>query len=122
ALQRAESRRKFFEPAPKWQLPMEIKLPALGASWHVISRESETDFVAVREVAADRLLMFGAINDESACRAALARWLMRQTREGLVPLLVAVSQRTGLRYARVFVKRQRTRWASRSRHATVSLN
>jgi len=47
---------------------------------------------------------------------------MRQTRAFLVPRLRAVSARTRLRYQRAFVKRQKTRWASCSKHQTISLN
>jgi predicted metal-dependent hydrolase len=122
AMERAESNRKFFEPEPKWQLPLQIKLPAVGAIWYVTAKESKAGFVAVRELGADQLLVFGAIRDAAACRAALARWLMRQTREHLVPRLEGMSRETGLHYTRVFVKRQRTRWASCSRHGTLSLN
>lgn len=122
ALERAESHRKFFEPEPKWQLPFQINLPAIGAIWHVTARKTNLDWVAVREIGPEQVLVFGATEDQAACRAALARWLMRQTREHLVPRLQDISGRTGLRYRRAFVKRQRTRWASCSRHGTVSLN
>jgi len=122
ALERAEVQRKFFEPEPQWRLPLEIKLPALGMSWHVTSKESDVPWVAVRDLGAHRLLIFGAIDDEEACRAALSRWLMRQTREHLVPRLEALSRKTGLQFERSLVKRQKTRWASCSRHQAISLN
>ena len=122
ALERAHAYRKFLEPEPSWQLPAEIRLPAVGAVWHVTRRESKAVFVAVRELGRDRLLVFGAINDERACRAAMARWLMRQTRQHLVTRLDYISKRTGLRFKGAFVKRQRTRWASCSRRGIVSLN
>jgi predicted metal-dependent hydrolase len=90
--------------------------------WHVTAKESSVDWVAVRMTGAKSLLIFGAIHNQQACRAALARWLIRQTREHLVPRLQHVSSEVGLRYKRCFVKRQRTRWASCSRHATITLN
>ncbi|MEW6490430.1 MAG: YgjP-like metallopeptidase domain-containing protein [Thermodesulfobacteriota bacterium] len=55
-------------------------------------------------------------------RAGLGRWLLRQAHEHLVPRLRAISERHGLPYRRAFVKRQRTRWASCSRHRTISVN
>ncbi len=79
-------------------------------------------WVAVRELGAGRLLVFGAIGEERRCRAALTRWLMRQTRQHLVPCLQTLSRETGLPYKRAFVKRPRTRWASCSRHCAISLN
>lgn len=77
ALERAEAQRKFFEPELSWRLPLQIKLPALGTAWHVAARETDAPWVAVRELGEGRLLVLGATGDQSACRAALARWLTR---------------------------------------------
>lgn len=122
ALDRAEANRKFFEPEPAWQLPHEINLPAIGFVGHVTVKETEASFVAVREIGEGRLIIFGAVQDQQACCAALGRWLIRQTRSYLIPQLHAVSIETRLRYKRCFVKRQKTRWASCSRHGTITLN
>jgi predicted metal-dependent hydrolase len=122
ALDRAEAHRKFIEPEPSWRLPTHIKLTAVGMSWHVSAKATDVPWVAVRELGEDRLVVFGAISNEQGCRDALARWLLRQTREHLVPRLDAISRQTKLRYERAFVKRQRTRWASCSRQKTISLN
>jgi hypothetical protein len=122
ALERAESHRKFFKPEPRWQLPSQITLPAIRQSWHVTVKQSEADFVAIRELAPNRLLVVGAIHNQAACRAALGRWLMRTTRTQLVPRLEKISRQTGIRYGGVLVKRQRTRWASCSRHRNMSVN
>ncbi len=122
ALERAESNRKFFIPEPEWQLPQHVTLRAIGRTWHIESRASQFAAVAVREVAPGRLLVFGKVEDEQACMAALQRWLHRRAAEYLVPILERMSKKTGLRFTRVFIKRQRTRWASCSRNQTVSLN
>ena len=55
ALERTNSHRKFFEPAPRWQPPTVIKLPALGETWQVelfpaapsLGRRERTDRDAV---------------------------------------------------------------------------
>ncbi len=122
ALERADSNRKFFEPEPTWKLPMQIKLPAVGQVWHVSTKETGVPWAAVREVGEGRLLAFGALNDKRECQAALGRWLMRQTREHLIPRLRELSQKTGLHYRRAYVRRPKTRWASCSRHRSISLN
>jgi predicted metal-dependent hydrolase len=122
ALEKAESHRKFFEPKPIWCVPNRICLPAIGAVWHILSRETAVPWVAVREIGSDRLLVFGAISDEGACRAALKRWLTRKTRAYLVPRLELIGERVGIRFQRSFVKHQKTRWASCSRHRAISLN
>lgn len=122
ALDQAESRRKFFEPEPVWRLPVEIKFAATGQTWNVQQRETDVTWVAVREVGPSTLLVFGRVSNERTCRGALNRWLMRKTRKHLIPRLDDLSRRTGLRHKRVMVKKQKTRWASCSRHKTISLN
>lgn len=122
ALERSELNRKFIDPEPDWQLPTRITLSAIGRTWHVESRASEFTAVAVREFAPGRLLVFGNIEDEKACIAALQRWLHRQATDSLIPILEEISEKTGLRFSRVFMKRQRTRWASCSRNRAISLN
>jgi len=122
ALERIENLRKFFEPEPNWRPPLQIKLAAIGATWHVVPKATEVPWVAVRELDRERLLVFGDIHSEKACRAALTRWLMRQTRDHLVPRLQAIGLKTKLRYRRAFIKRQKTRWASCSKRKTICLN
>ena len=122
AIDRAESQRKFFEPRPDWKIPSQIALPALSSTWHVLTKDTAAPWVAVREVEAGKVLIFGAIGDENACRKALARWLMRQTRERLAPRVETLSRKVGVKYQRILVKRQKTRWASCSRRRSISLN
>lgn len=122
AVEQAAENRKFFEPEPTWRLPYQIKLSAIGSIWYIEAKESDMAGVIIRKLDETRLLAFGRIHDEQACRAALVRWLMRQTREHLVPRLQEISLKTGLRYDRIYVRRQRTRWGSCSRHRAISLN
>jgi predicted metal-dependent hydrolase len=122
ALERAEAHRKFFEPEPTWGVPLEIRLPAVGKIWHVAAKKTRVPYASVRELHDKSLLILGAIDQEQACKEALKRWLMRKTRQYLIPRLIHLSSQTGLRYKRTFVKRPRTRWASCSRHRSISLN
>ena len=122
ALERRRVQRKFFEPESAWCLPQTINLLAVGIVWHLDLKETHTQHVALREIGKHRLGAFGAINNEGAGRRALARWLTRQTREYLVPRVRELSRHTGLKYKRIFVRKQRTRWASCSRYKTISLN
>lgn len=122
ALEKAESLRKFFEPQPAWELPTGIHLLAIGRTFHVEAQAADLPWAEVR-IAEDHIVLIrGRIDDEAACRAALSRWLSRLTHEYMVDRLMTLSSKTGLKYHRVMVKQQKTRWASCSRHKTISLN
>ena len=78
--------------------------------------------MTVRAVGQDIIKVYGCIEDERACQLSLNRWLSRQTREHLIPRLQILSAGTGLKYRQVFIRQQKTRWASCSRHRNISLN
>ena len=122
ALARAERQRASAPPAPRWEIPREIALPAIGACWPVAAVATEANRVTVRLVPEIGLRLMGRVADGRACRAALNRWLTRQARVYLFPQLEAASTRLGLRYSGVSVRLQRTRWASCSPRRAISLN
>lgn len=55
-------------------------------------------------------------------RHALQRFTMRHAHEVLGPWLARLSAASGLDFARIQIRRQRTRWGSCSRNGTISLN
>jgi hypothetical protein len=68
----------------------------------------------------------GPIVVESHDRAGRIRelrdWIRRRARELLPPKLAELSRRTGLEYARVSIRSQKTRWGSCSNRGQISLN
>ncbi len=123
ALERVESLRAFYGPAAVWRLPGQIQLPAVSLAWAVTAKQgANAARTVVREAGAGQLLISGDIDDEQACRAALARWLMRQAHLHLVPGLERASHELGVPFNRVLIRRQKTRWGSCSRNGTISLN
>jgi predicted metal-dependent hydrolase len=135
---RVESHRARLEAEPP-QLPGRIALQALGEEWKVeyrprpvaatmatrsaVAGEKVRVAAAVaREHPGHRLMVTGNPEDSAACGEALRRWLGRKAREALVPRLEEVAREQGLKYCRVSIRQQRTRWASCSRRGTISLN
>ena len=125
-LEEAEKRilrqRKFFEPEPPGKVPERALLRAIGEEWFVEYRPTEAPWVAAVEREGLRLLVYGDTDNVTSCKDALKRWLNRKVHEHLVPWLLSLAEENGFEVNRVLVKSQRTRWASCSRHGTISIN
>ena len=67
-------------------------------------------------------MVTGRVEDGSEVIQGLRRWLVRHTRESLVPWLDELSVHAGLSYGKVAVRGQRTRWASCSSKGNINLN
>jgi hypothetical protein len=122
ASERIETQRKFFEPQPPGVLPERLVLRGIGEEWSVDYRPTESPHVTAVERPGNRLLVFGDTDNIEASKAALKRWLNRKTHEHIKTWIMRLAQEKGFDLNQVLVKCQRTRWASCSRHGTVSLN
>ncbi|MCJ2165443.1 YgjP-like metallopeptidase domain-containing protein [Pseudodesulfovibrio sp. S3] len=69
-----------------------------------------------------RLQISGPVEDRAAILKALQSFTLKKARQVLLPWLEAVSDRTGLAYSALRVRRQKTRWGSCSSRGTISLN
>ncbi len=103
-------------------LPDRIDLAALGECWSVEYRPARTRKVGVFREEPGRLVVYGAVADRAACRAALTHWLVCRAREALVPRLDRLAREYGFRYAEAFIRGQRTRWASCSSTGKINLS
>jgi predicted metal-dependent hydrolase len=108
--------------SPAAALPEKIELPALGESWSVDYQSAKTRTVGVIVDQPGRIVVYGAIHNRDACRGVLKLWLQRRTREELVPLLTRLAEENGFTFSEVFIRGQRTRWASCSSRGTISLS
>jgi len=139
AWRRVDEHRRRLELEPP-HLPTRIESPALGREWEVEYRRGsgrrrglsgagaqgpsarpDPGRVLVRENQG-RLVVSGDIDDLEAVGDALARWLSRTARAGLVPWLERLGREYGLLHRRVTIRHQKSRWGSCSRNKTVSLN
>ncbi|MBW4523363.1 MAG: M48 family metallopeptidase [Scytolyngbya sp. HA4215-MV1] len=122
ASDRIEEQRKFLEPKPFGNLPEYVALRAVGEDWKVEYQATASSKVATAEKPGNRLIVRGNIEDEFACKLALHRWIARKAHSYLVPWLKEVGEINNLPFCKTLVKGQRTRWASCSRHKTISIN
>ena len=102
--------------------PEAFDLPALAETWRVEYRTTKGKTVGARTDRRGRVLVYGAVRECERCKAALRRWLARRAKETLTQWLESMAADSGLRFNRVIIKNQRTRWGSCSADGGVSLN
>lgn len=69
-----------------------------------------------------RIQVVGPVDDTPLIIEALQKYVAKKAREVLLPMLHAMSRKTGLTYSALRVRRQKTRWGSCSARGTISLN
>lgn len=102
-------------------LPEVLDLPAVGKQWQVNYEPGPSRHCKVF-AAPGTLWLQGAVEDRRACITALKAWLAEQGHLHLVPWLTTLSKSTGLPFAQVSIKNQKTRWGSCSRAKNINLN
>jgi predicted metal-dependent hydrolase len=110
-------------PVPQAFPPGEVVLHATGESFR-LRLAGGAGRLRLTEIdsAGDDTLEITGTTDGRSLRMALRRWLMAAARERLEPRVAALAATTGVRYARVSIRRQRSRWGSCSARGTISLN
>ena len=112
-------------PVPEIFPPAFIELPMTGERWRV-HLAGGTGSTRVTERGGvhdgDRELRITGTGSPVALRRALRAWLMRAAADRLEPLVKQGAAALGVRYARVSIRRQRSRWGSCSVRGTISLN
>jgi predicted metal-dependent hydrolase len=112
-------------PAPEIFPPAFVGFALTGERWrvHVSGGGGALRVTEQGEPAApDRVLRIAGDVKPVALRRSLRAWTMRAARERLEPRVAALAEKMGVRYARVSIRRQRSRWGSCSARGTISLN
>ena len=121
ALERVAPHRALHAGGPEALLPDRVEVRAFSASWPVEYRATAAATVSAR-LLGSVLVVSGDVADASACLAALTRWLDREARALLLPMLEQVAADARIEYASGRVRRQRSRWGSCSSRRTISLS
>jgi hypothetical protein len=112
-------------PAPEPFPPALVEFRCIGERWRlhlaggtgrvrILERGAAADPVRVLEIR-------GAVTDRGL-RGALRTWLKRAAGERLAPRVEALATACGVRFSKVEIRRQRSRWGSCSVRGTISLN
>jgi hypothetical protein len=114
--------RELLRLAPKTaeRQPQSIEIDLLGRRWEVEYVDGRR--VRTEEVADDRLRIHAPSLTDRHASQALVPWLMRLAGHSLSERLKPLSEELDIDYARMSVRRQRTRWGSCSTKGTISLN
>jgi len=121
-LEAVASRRAALTAPPEALLPSVIELAAFQQTWIVEYRERASGGAVRVRASGETLEVSGDVADADACLRALRRWRDRAARDGLRALAAQCSSATGIPFARVSVRAQKTRWGSCSTSGTISLN
>jgi predicted metal-dependent hydrolase len=122
SVKQIDERRQFFTSTVSNSLPESISLAAISEEWKLEYHQTSVLKVIITENPERQLIVQGNINDIEACKLALRGWITKKAHTYLVPWLKEVSQTHHLPFGKTLVKGQKTRWASCSRHKTISLN
>ncbi|HEU4780174.1 MAG TPA: M48 family metallopeptidase [Steroidobacteraceae bacterium] len=112
-------------PVPQPFPPGTLELPASAEIWrlHVAGGAGRLRLDEGREgTEGARLLRITGASSDGKLRDALRTWLLRVARSRLAPRVEAMAAATGVRYSKVSIRRQRSRWGSCSARGTISLN
>jgi len=122
ALERVRPQREELLAAPAWELPAAIDFHSIDVRWSVLARTAPGRRLSIYFHRPGQLELHGPVEDEALVRRVLGRFLIIQAETHLPRLLHASSQKTGLTFRRVSIRRQRARWGSCSAQAAISLN
>ncbi len=119
-IERKVAQYRPLEPPAAGGLPARICFAANGRHYEL--QYMEAPGAPRLEIGAGVIRLQGERSRPGLLRHVLQRFTMREAHAILAPWLDRLSAATGLHYARLQIRRQRTRWGSASRGGTISLN
>ena len=122
AEEKTQRERNFFQPEPPDKAPERVTLQAIEEEWSVDYQLTEAPWLEAVECKGNRLLIYGDTDNVPAWKDLLKKWLHRKALKHLVPWLKQLADENRFKINRIQVRAQKTRWASCSRHGTISIN
>lgn len=113
------------KPAPEPFPPAAIEFLMTGERWRLhFAGGAGRGALKERGSPADaqRVLEITGPAEGHALRARMRAWLKRKAGDRLEPRVAALASATGVKFSRVAIRRQRSRWGSCSVRGTISLN
>lgn len=119
---RSQALRNRPEPQPFPPAAIEARVSNQRFRLQMAGGQGRVRLREVRAPGAEQLLQVTGSAESRSLRQSLRNWLMSAARERLEPRVAALAARAGVKYTRVSIRRQRSRWGSCSARGTISLN
>ncbi len=121
AYRRIEKQRNS-KPESSNSLPRRICLQAINEEISIEYKPIVADWVQIMKNGNGNILISGAVDNYSLCKAVLQKWTNYKAKKHLLPWLKKVSEEMELPFNHSTVRNQRSRWGSCSQQKNISIN
>lgn len=103
-------------------LPITINLAALNQIWQVNYESTAASVLHLKQIDTHQLLIVGNLQNQTAIKKLLHKWLKRLAKNHLIPLLNNLSQLHNLPFTKVSIRYSQTHWGSCTAKKNISLS